>query len=44
MLFCVLARRGWRWSAWRIGTVAVVSLAIDLAFFTSNMTKVMQGG
>ncbi len=44
VLFCVLARQRWRWSAWPIGTVAVVFLGIDLAFFTSNMTKVTQGG
>jgi len=44
ILFCVLARQRWRWSRWRIGSVAVVFLGIDLAFFSSNMTKVMQGG
>jgi len=44
VLFCVLARQRWRWSAWRIGTVAVVFLGIDLAFVSSNMTKVTQGG
>jgi KUP system potassium uptake protein len=44
VLFCVLARQRWRWSAWRIGPLAVVFLGIDLAFFSANMTKVSQGG
>jgi KUP system potassium uptake protein len=44
VLFCVLARQRWRWPAWRVGAVAVVLLGIDLAFFSSNMTKVRQGG
>jgi KUP system potassium uptake protein len=44
VLFCVLARQRWRWPAWHVGAVAVVFLGIDLAFFSSNMTKVRQGG
>jgi KUP system potassium uptake protein len=44
VLFCVLASQRWRWPAWRVGAVAVVFLGIDLAFFSSNMTKVWQGG
>ena len=44
MLFCVLARQRWRWPAWRVAAVAVVFLLIDLAFFSSNVTKVGQGG
>ncbi len=44
VLFCVLARQRWRWPAWRLAAVAVVFLGIDLAFFSSNMAKVRQGG
>ena len=44
VLFCVLARQRWRWAAWRLAAVAVVFLGIDLAFFSSNMAKVRQGG
>ena len=44
VLFCVLARQRWRWSVWRIGPLAVVFLGIDLALFSSNMTKITQGG
>jgi len=44
VLFCVLARQRWRWSAWRIGPLGVVFLGIDLAFFGANLTKVALGG
>jgi KUP system potassium uptake protein len=44
VLFCVLARQRWRWPVRRITMVGVVFLGIDLAFFSSNMTKVTQGG
>jgi KUP system potassium uptake protein len=44
VLFCVLARQRWRWPPWRIAAVAVVFLGIDLAFLSSNLTKVVQGG
>jgi KUP system potassium uptake protein len=44
VLFCFLARQRWRWPVWRVAAVAVVFLGIDLAFFSSNMTKVRQGG
>jgi KUP system potassium uptake protein len=44
LLFCALARQRWRWPTWRIAIVATVFLGIDLAFFSSNMTKIAQGG
>src|SRR4030095_6222095 len=44
VLFCFLARQRWRWPPSRVAAVAVVFLGIDLAFFSSNMTKVRQGG
>jgi KUP system potassium uptake protein len=43
-LFCFLARQRWRWPVWRVAAIAVVFLGIDLTFFSSNMTKVRQGG
>ncbi len=44
VLFCFLARQRWRWPVWRVAAIAVVFLGIDLTFFSSNMTKVRQGG
>ncbi|HWN89840.1 MAG TPA: KUP/HAK/KT family potassium transporter [Verrucomicrobiae bacterium] len=44
VLFGVLARRRWRWPAWRIGAVAGGFLVIDLAFAAANVTKIRQGG
>ena len=44
VLFYVIARRRWRWSAWRAGSVAASFLAIDLAFFGANVVKVSRGG
>jgi KUP system potassium uptake protein len=44
VLFCFLARQRWRWPVWRVAAIAIVFLGIDLTFFTSNMTKVRQGG
>ena len=40
VLFCVLARQRWHWSVWRIAPLAVVFLGIDVALFSSNMTKI----
>jgi len=44
VLFYVIARRRWSWSAWRAGSVASSFLAIDLAFFSANAVKVSRGG
>ena len=44
VLFGVLARRRWRWPAWRIAVVAGGFLVIDLAFAAANVTKIRQGG
>jgi KUP system potassium uptake protein len=44
VLFGVLARRRWRWPAWRIAAVAGGFLVIDLAFAAANVTKIRQGG
>jgi KUP system potassium uptake protein len=44
ILFYVLARTHWQWSVWRAGALAAFFLIIDLAFFSANMLKVVQGG
>jgi len=44
ILFYVLARTHWQWSIWRAGSLAAFFLIIDLAFFSANMLKIVQGG
>ena len=44
VLAYIVTRRLWRWSAWRSLLVVVPLLAIDLAFFSSNLLKVRHGG
>src|SRR5258706_14920738 len=44
ILFYVLARSHWQWSVWRAGLVTAFFLIIDLAFFSANMLKIVQGG
>jgi KUP system potassium uptake protein len=44
ILFYVLARTQWQWSIWRAGTLSGLFLIIDLAFFSANMLKIVQGG
>ena len=44
ILFYVLARTQWQWSIWRAGLLSGVFLIIDLAFFSANMLKIVQGG
>ena len=44
ILFYVLARTQWQWSIWRAGSLSGVFLIIDLAFFSANMLKIVQGG
>jgi KUP system potassium uptake protein len=44
ILFYVLARTHWQWSVWRAGLLAAFFLIIDLAFFSANMLKIVQGG
>jgi KUP system potassium uptake protein len=42
--YFLVARRRWRWPLWEIGPLCAVFLAIDLAFFLSNSTKLADGG
>jgi KUP system potassium uptake protein len=44
ILFYVLARTHWQWSVWRAGALTAFFLIIDLAFFSANMLKIVQGG
>jgi KUP system potassium uptake protein len=44
ILFYVLARSHWQWSVWRAGILTAFFLIIDLAFFSANMLKIVQGG
>jgi len=44
ILFYVLARTHWQWSILRAGVATGFFLAIDLAFFSANMLKIVQGG
>ncbi len=44
LLFFVVARERWRWSAWVAGLLSALFLVIDGAFFGANIVKVGQGG
>ena len=44
VLFYVLARAQWNWSAARAGSLAGAFLLIDLGFFSANILKIAQGG
>ena len=44
LLFYVVAHERWGWNAFAMGTLTVVFLIIDGAFFGANIIKVAQGG
>ncbi|MDD5391123.1 MAG: potassium transporter Kup [Gallionellaceae bacterium] len=44
LLVYVVARRVWGWGPLKAGLVLIAFLAVDLAFFTANLTKVADGG
>ncbi|MCC6927842.1 MAG: potassium transporter Kup [Gemmatimonadaceae bacterium] len=44
ILFFAVARGQWEWSAAKAGAFVAFFLAIDLAFFSSNLLKVPHGG
>jgi len=44
VLFYIVARQLWNWSALKAGAFLVVFLTIDLAFFTANLLKIPSGG
>ena len=44
ILFHYIARKRWHWSALKAGALSAVFLTIDLAFLSSNATKILHGG
>jgi len=44
VLFFFAAQRLWKWSIWRTGAICGLFLAMELAFFLANLTKVLNGG
>jgi KUP system potassium uptake protein len=44
LLGAVAAAAAWQWSAWRIGLVFGLFLAVDLAFVAGNASKIPTGG
>lgn len=44
ILFYFAARRLWDWSPWRAGLLSGVFALIELAFFSANLLKVLNGG
>jgi KUP system potassium uptake protein len=43
-LFCLAARRLWKWPRGVVGLFAAVFLSIELAFFGANVLKIAHGG
>lgn len=44
LIFAVVARKRWRWSAPSVAVVVAFFLIIDFAFFGANIIKIPQGG
>jgi KUP system potassium uptake protein len=44
LLFYVVARERWHWSAIKAGSVVTLFLLFDLSFFGANLAKVVDGG
>lgn len=44
IIFAVVARNRWRWSAPWVAVIVAFFLVIDLAFFGANVVKIPQGG
>jgi KUP system potassium uptake protein len=42
-LFIAVARGMWKTPKWRLGILAVLFLTVEVAFFTSNLTKIADG-
>jgi KUP system potassium uptake protein len=43
-LLVVVARVAWSWRTWRLIIMATAFGAIELAFFTANLSKILKGG
>jgi KUP system potassium uptake protein len=44
ILFTIVMRRLWKWSAWKVAAITTLFLTVDLAFVGANMLKVPNGG
>jgi KUP system potassium uptake protein len=44
ILFAIVMRRHWGWSKWKVGSITLLFLIVDLAFVGANMLKVPNGG
>ena len=44
VLLFIAMREIWGWSSVKAGAIALVFLVVDCGFFTSNLTKVLEGG
>ncbi len=43
VLFLAVARSLWKWSAWKLAIVGGLFLTVELAFFSSNVSKIGHG-
>jgi KUP system potassium uptake protein len=43
-LLFIAMREVWRWNFWKAGLVAGTFMVIDAAFFTANLSKIVEGG
>ncbi len=44
LLFAVVARTKWNWSAWRTYLTVIPLMIVDLAFLSANVVKIPDGG
>ena len=44
LLFVIVAQQRWNWKPWQVVTFLILFLTIDVAFFSSNLLKVLHGG
>jgi KUP system potassium uptake protein len=44
ILLLVVARNQWKWSLWKVVLLGGLFLAVDLAFFVTNLFKIPDGG
>jgi len=44
IIYYVVLTRSWGWSKWKAGTLAGIFLTFDLAFFSANAAKFLDGG
>jgi KUP system potassium uptake protein len=44
VLYYIVARYTWRWSAWKAGAILALFLSFDIPFLTANLFKFFEGG